>query len=76
MSDTGSETVPGLRIVAGHPTAEETAAVTVVLAALARPAVVQADRGGQRSAWSDPSRMLRPPVSPGPGAWRASGLPR
>jgi hypothetical protein len=65
-------------IVAGHPTAEETAVVTVVLTALASAAAAgtQAGPGGQRSEWSDRSRMLRPPVSPGPGAWRASALPR
>jgi hypothetical protein len=66
-----------LSIVAGHPTAAETAAVTVVLTALASAAAgTQAGPGGQRSAWSDRSRSLRPAVSPGPGAWRASALPR
>jgi Acyl-CoA carboxylase epsilon subunit len=71
-------TEPVLRIVAGHPTAAETAAVTVVLTALASAAAVagQRDAGGHRSAWSDRSRLLRPAVSAGPGAWRASALPR
>jgi Acyl-CoA carboxylase epsilon subunit len=66
-----------LSIVAGHPTAAETAAVTVVLTALASAAAgTQAGADGQRSEWSDRSRLLRPAVSPGPGAWRASALPR
>jgi hypothetical protein len=66
-----------LHIVAGQPTPEETAAVTVILAALASAAGAppQPGPGGPRSAWSDPARRLRPAVSAGPGAWRASGLP-
>jgi acyl-CoA carboxylase epsilon subunit len=67
-----------LSIVAGHPTPAETAAVMVVLTAVASAAAAgtQQDPGGHRSAWSDRSRLLRPAVSAGPGAWRASGLPR
>jgi Acyl-CoA carboxylase epsilon subunit len=70
-------TPAALAIVAGRPTAAEAAAVTVVLAALASAAGArpQPGPGGPRSAWSDPSRRLRPAVSAGPGAWRASGLP-
>ena len=70
----GPDPWPVLTIVSGQPTPEETAAVTVVLTALlsqpapeARPAPSQ---------WSDRSRFLRAPVTPGPGAWRASALPR
>ena len=75
---TGAPEPPALSIVAGHPTAEETAAVTVVVTALAAAAASrpQPAPDGTRSAWSDRSRMLRPPVTPGPGAWRASALPR
>ncbi|HEY3979565.1 MAG TPA: acyl-CoA carboxylase subunit epsilon [Streptosporangiaceae bacterium] len=71
-------TEPALSIVAGHPTPAETAAVTVVLTAVASAAAAaaQPDVGGHRSAWSDRSRLLRPAVSAGPGAWRASALPR
>jgi hypothetical protein len=67
-----------LSIVAGNPTPEETAAVTVVLTALASAAAAAGprDHGGQRSVWSDRSRLLRPAISAGPGAWRASALPR
>jgi Acyl-CoA carboxylase epsilon subunit len=69
---------PALSIVAGYPTPAETAAVTVVLTAVASAAAAgtQPDPAGHRSAWSDRSRLLRPAVSPGPGAWRASALPR
>jgi hypothetical protein len=77
-STTGEPGTPAaFAIVAGQPTAAETAAVTVVLAVLASAAAAatQPGPGGQRSAWSDPSRQLRPAVSAGPGAWRASGLP-
>ena len=68
---------PALSIVAGHPTPAETAAVMVVLTAVASAAAAgtQADPGDHRSAWSDRSRRQRPAVTAGPGAWRASGLP-
>jgi hypothetical protein len=62
----------GLTVVAGHPTAEElaalTAAVTAVLAARAA-----ADRAGrQAGGWADRARLLRVPLAPGPGGWRRS----
>jgi hypothetical protein len=67
-----------LRIVAGHPSPAETAAVTVVLTALAAAAGAGTGPAGDapRSEWSERSRLLRPAVSAGPGAWRASALPR
>ncbi|OLT12182.1 acetyl-CoA carboxylase biotin carboxyl carrier protein subunit [Pseudonocardia sp. CNS-139] len=61
------------RVVRGGPTDDEVAALAVVLAAraAARPAAPAApDR------WSDPATRLRVPLRPGPGAWRASALPR
>ncbi|HEU5420748.1 MAG TPA: acyl-CoA carboxylase subunit epsilon [Streptosporangiaceae bacterium] len=66
---------PALRIVAGQPTPEETAAVVVVFSALASqlPPGLPAPA---RSQWAARSRLLREPVSPGPGGWRASALPR
>jgi len=66
---------PVLRIVAGQPTAEETAAVVVVLSALAGQRAPAA-AAPARSRWAARSRLLREPVSPGPGGWRASALPR
>jgi hypothetical protein len=66
---------PALSITGGSPTATETAAVTVVLAALASAGTL-GDPAAPRSAWSAGSRRMRPAVSAGPGAWRASALPR
>jgi Acyl-CoA carboxylase epsilon subunit len=70
-------TTAALSIVAGRPTPEETAAVTVVLTAVASAAAAgtQPAPGGHRSVWSDRSRLMRPAVSAGPCAWRASALP-
>lgn len=61
------------RVVRGEPTAEELAALTVTLAAVAG-AGGEAPVPKPRSAWSEP--LLRAPLSPGPGAWRTSTLPR
>jgi hypothetical protein len=67
---------PLLRVVRGQPTAEETAALAVVLAAklAARPAP---RRGGRACAggWADRARALRAPLAPGPGSWRNSARP-
>lgn len=37
---------------------------------------VDADPPRARSLWARPSRQIRPSLNPGPGAWRASTLPR
>jgi len=68
---------PLLTVARGEPTPVELAALTVVIGALARrgsqrPAV-QRGRGSQ---WAARDRMTRPPLVAGPGAWRASALPR
>jgi hypothetical protein len=72
-----------LRIVRGDATPEELAAVIALVTA--RSAVVEvADEPAAPSLWARPA--LRPsrtgatfsttlPLSPGPGAWRASALP-
>ncbi len=62
-----------LRIVRGEPTDAEVAAVVVALTARAGGAATPAP---PRSLWRSRSRNIRPAVSPSPGAWRASGLPR
>jgi hypothetical protein len=72
---------PLLAIVAGQPTAEETAAVTVALTALTALAAtavsgVAAAADTSPSTWTDRAALLRAPVRPAPGAWRASALPR
>jgi len=62
-----------LFVVRGTPTPEELAAVIAVVAA--RPAARPAQEGSApRSLWGTPT--LRGPLVAGPGAWRASGLPR
>jgi hypothetical protein len=66
---------PFLQVVRGDPTPEEIAALVAVLTARARAAAAPPTRPA-RSAWSDPSRRLRPALAHGPGAWRASALPR
>jgi hypothetical protein len=65
-----------LTIVSGRPTPEETAAVVVVLSALADQGASAPDDPPTPSQWSARSRFMRAPVAPGPGAWRASALPR
>jgi len=64
-----------LRIVHGTPSDEELAALTTVLAAAAShdPTDTPPPRG---SAWAAPAARLRRPLHPGPGAWKASALPR
>lgn len=63
-----------LRLVSGTATPEELAALVAVLSAAGRPR--QGTRPGQTSRWNAPDRLVRRPVSPGPGAWRASAWPR
>jgi|tagenome__1003787_1003787.scaffolds.fasta_scaffold20493090_2 hypothetical protein len=63
-----------LQVVHGDPTPEEIAALVAVLSARAR-AAAPAEPPRRRSAWSDPARRLRRPLSHGPGAWRTSALP-
>jgi acyl-CoA carboxylase epsilon subunit len=64
---------PLLRVVEGEPSAEELAALTVVVAALAqrrprrRPTPV--------GSWGASGATHRRPLQPGPGAWQASGRP-
>jgi len=65
---------PALRIVRGEPTPEELAALVVVLAG--RSAASSSVTGEPRPLWRSRGRNVRPPLAPGPGAWRASALPR
>ena len=67
-------TGPVLRVVHGDPTPEELAALMAVLGARA---VATGDSGlaVSRSVWNDPTRMVRGPLSAGPGGWRRSALP-
>jgi hypothetical protein len=64
-----------LRVVRGEPSAEELAALTVVVASLSR----QGRQGRPRrrpvpvGAWASPGDAHRPVLRPGPGGWRAAG---
>ena len=65
---------PFLHVVRGEPDDAEVAALTIVLAGLAA-AEQPAPAPAPRSRWSDRAALVRRPLSSGPGAWRASGLP-
>jgi hypothetical protein len=65
---------PHLRIVKGNPSDEEVAALVAVVSSLG--AAEESDEKKPRSAWSDRRVMVRESLPHGPGAWRASGLPR
>jgi acyl-CoA carboxylase epsilon subunit len=66
---------PLLRVVRGDATAEEIAALVAVLLARSADAEAPGQARSVKNAWSDRSRQLRRPLSPGPGAWRRSALP-
>jgi hypothetical protein len=59
-----------LSVVKGNPTAEELAALVIVLAGFrSKAAPAPARRGNQ---WSAYWRSLHAPLAPGPGSWRQS----
>ena len=66
---------PALFIVRGDSSAEEVAALVAVLSARTASADVTRPRT-LRSEWSSRSRLVREPLTRGPGGWRASALPR
>jgi len=72
---TSNEARAVLRIVRGEPTDDEVAALVTVVAALAAR-TAGTTPPASRSQWRNRARNIRPPIGPGPGAWRASGLPR
>ena len=72
---------PVLRIVRGEPTTEELAALITVVAARAahNARAAEVARGGparRRPRWSDRSRLMRAPLRPESGGFRAAALPR
>ena len=71
MSD---EQRPVLRVVRGTPDELELAALTAVVASLRAPEP-EAEQAPP-SRWADKASLMRGPLPKGPGAWRASGLPR
>ena len=78
QTDGPAEPSPLLRVVRGHPSDAELAAV---LAVLLSQGSGPAEAGGSTttaengvgSGWSAYWRAVRAPLAPGPGAWRASG---
>ena len=66
---------PLLRVVRGEPTPGELAALITVLAARASTPA-SGGRTPVRSRWNDRSRLVRRPLAPGRGAFRAAALPR
>jgi hypothetical protein len=68
------ETKPFLQVVRGDATPEEVAALVAVIASMSGAASPSKPKA--RSTWAHPARGLRSVHRHGPGAWRASGLPR
>ncbi|MFF5990346.1 acyl-CoA carboxylase subunit epsilon [Prauserella flavalba] len=66
---------PLLRVVRGNPDDAEIAALTAVLAGLASASTEPPEQPA-RSRWADRAALVRAPLRPGQGAWRASALPR
>jgi Xaa-Pro aminopeptidase len=62
---------PLLRVVGGEPSAEELAALTVVIAALSRGRARR--RPAPVGAWASYADAHRRPLQAGPGGWRAAG---
>jgi hypothetical protein len=66
---------PLLRIVRGSPDDAEIAALTAVVAGLASGGAPE-EPANPPSRWADKAALVGAPLRPGPGAWRASALPR
>ena len=64
---------PLLRVVRGEPTAEELAALTVVVAALSQRRPRR--RPTPMGAWASPAGLVRRQLRAGPGGWLAAGRP-
>ena len=62
---------PLLRVVTGEPSAEELAALTVVVAALSQRRTRR--RPTPVGTWASFGDLHRLPLRSGPGGWRASG---
>jgi len=75
-AETDTQQRPLLRVVRGNPDDAELAALTAVVAGLAGTGPAEPTQQRRRSLWADPAHRLGTPVRPGPGAWRASALPR
>jgi hypothetical protein len=65
---------PLLTVSKGEPSAEELAALTVVVAALSRARPARR-RPVPVGGWASRAGVLRRPLTAGPGGWRAAGGP-
>ena len=75
MSDDDTAPVrPLLTVVRGEPTPEQLAALIAVVSARAAGSGSTDAPAPVRPLWNRP--QLRTPLTHGPGAWRASGLPQ
>jgi len=63
-------------VIRGDASAEEVAVLVAALQAVAAAAAAREPVPRARPEWSAPRRAMRRPHAPGPGAWRASVLPR
>ncbi|WP_344810672.1 acyl-CoA carboxylase subunit epsilon [Microlunatus aurantiacus] len=71
-ADAEGDDAPVVRVVAGHPTPEDLAALVVALATVT-PVTTGAGAAATPSGWADRSRGLRRSLRAGPQAWRLSG---
>jgi hypothetical protein len=71
VSEAAEPQRPLLRVVRGEPTAEELAALTVVVAALSQRRARR--RPVPVGAWASYADGHRRPLQHGPGGWRAAG---
>lgn len=72
-AEQGAPVTPLLRVVKGAPSAEELAALTVVVAALSQRR--ERRRPTPVGAWAAYGRGHRAALLSGPGGWRAAGGP-
>ena len=70
MTETDSPR-PALRIVRGDASPEDVAVLTALLSVAGGDG--EPDAPPARGSWSDPARLQRRQLYPGPGAWRSSG---
>ncbi|PXY32826.1 acyl-CoA carboxylase subunit epsilon [Prauserella muralis] len=75
-TDGAAGSPPLLRVLRGNPDDAELAALTAVVAGLASAERPEPPAPPIASRWADRAALLRAPLHPGPGAWRASALPR
>ena len=74
MTDDQAPVRPLLTVLRGEPTPEQLAALVAVVSSRATAAAAEDAGPPAPSLWARP--VLRTPLSPGPGAWRASALHR